>query len=146
MSEYTFLDPQSSFPLPATFNYEEYIETEQELWALFPETDGRRVNFVQIGLTAQIYAEVPENGQELEFDETYILMPCADLTMRPIRTGRAAFEGGHPENMDRRHSAIHARFAKIQTSGKEASAEHVRTAPQHVACRCLDRDWHGSAE
>jgi hypothetical protein len=85
MSEYTFLEPKASFPLPATFNFDEYIETERELWALFPETDGRRVNFVQIGLTAQIYAEVHEDYSELKPEETYILMPCQDFAMRPIR-------------------------------------------------------------
>jgi hypothetical protein len=85
VSEYTFVEANSAFPLPATFNFAEYIETERELWALFPETDGRRVNFVQIGLTAMIYAEVPDDGSELNIDETYILMPCADNTMRPIR-------------------------------------------------------------
>ena len=85
MSHYSFIEPSAAFPLPPTFNFDEYIETEQELWALFPETDGRRVNFVQIGLTAMIYAEVAEKGAELEQDETYILMPCADYTMRPIR-------------------------------------------------------------
>ncbi len=85
MSEYTFIEPNAAFPLPPTFNFDEYIETERELWALFPETDGRRVNFVQIGLTAMIYGEVPDDGSELAFDETYILMPCGDYTMRPIR-------------------------------------------------------------
>jgi len=85
VSEYTFIEPNAAFPLPASFNFTDYIETERELWALFPETDGRRVNFVQVGLTAQIYAEVPESGAELAIDETYILMPCADYTMRPIR-------------------------------------------------------------
>ena len=85
MSEYTFIEPKAAFPLPATFNFEDYIETERELWALFPETDGRRVNFVQIGLTAMIYGEVPDTGAELGSDETYILMPCGDFTMRPIR-------------------------------------------------------------
>ena len=85
MSEYAFLDPSSRFALPVTFNWEEYIETERELWALFPETDGRRVNFVQIGLTAQIFAESKEDGSELRMNETYILMPCADRSMRPIR-------------------------------------------------------------
>ena len=85
MSQYSFIEPNAAFPLPPTFNFDEYIETEQELWALFPETDGRRVNFVQIGLTAMIYAEVADKGAELERDETYILMPCADYTMRPIR-------------------------------------------------------------
>lgn len=85
MSEYTFIEPSAAFPLPPTFDFDEYFETEQELWALFPETDGRRVNFVQIGLTAMIYAEVPEDRSELACDETYILMPCSDYTMRPIR-------------------------------------------------------------
>lgn len=85
MSEYTFIEPNAAFPLPATFNFDEYIETERELWALFPETDGRRVNFVQIGLSAMIYAEVPETRGDLANDETYILMPCNDYTMRPVR-------------------------------------------------------------
>jgi hypothetical protein len=85
VSEYTFIEPQASFPLPTSFNFFDYIETERELWALFPETDGRRVNFVQIGLTANIYAEVEDNGREMDIDETYILMPCSDYTMRPIR-------------------------------------------------------------
>ncbi len=85
MSRYAFVNPRASFKLPATFSYRDYIETERELWALFPETDGRRVNFVQIGLTAQIFAEVNDDGSELGPDETYILMPCDDNTLRPIR-------------------------------------------------------------
>jgi hypothetical protein len=85
MSQYAFLDPASWFQLPASFNWNDYIETERELWALFPETDGRRVNFIQIGLTAQIFAEVKDDGSELGTDETYILMPSPDQTMRPIR-------------------------------------------------------------
>src|SRR3954449_3535063 len=85
VSEYTFIEPNAAFPLPGSFNFDEYIETERELWALFPETDGRRVNFVQIGLTARIFAESKEDGSELAADETYILMPCPDRTMRPIR-------------------------------------------------------------
>ena len=85
MSKYSFVEPNSVFPLPETFDFAEYIETERELWALFPETDGKRVNFVQIGLTAQIYAQTPDDKSELKPDETYILMPCEDSTMRPIR-------------------------------------------------------------
>jgi hypothetical protein len=85
MSAYAFLDPLSSYPLPATFDYEEYIEAERELWAIFPETDGKRVNFVQVGLTAQVFTEVFDDGTELRANETYILMPCPDKTMRPIR-------------------------------------------------------------
>ena len=85
MSIYAFLDPGSSYPLPPSFDFDEYIETERELWALFPESDGKRVNFVQVGLTATIYTEVFDDGSELQPDETYILMPCPDKTMRPIR-------------------------------------------------------------
>lgn len=85
MSQYSFVEPNAAFPLPPSFNFDEYIETERELWALFPETDGRRVNFVQIGLTAQIFAQTADEGTELLPDETYILMPCEDYTMRPIR-------------------------------------------------------------
>jgi len=85
MSAYAFLNPASSYPLPHSFNYDDYIEAERELWALFPETDGKRVNFVQVGLTAHVYTEVFDDGSELEANETYILMPCPDNTMRPIR-------------------------------------------------------------
>jgi hypothetical protein len=85
LSQYAFIQPGSSYPLPATFNYREYIEAERELWALFPETDGHRVNFVQIGLTATIYTDVPDDGSELGTDETYILMPCPDRSMKPLR-------------------------------------------------------------
>ncbi|MFN3322465.1 MAG: hypothetical protein ACK5AZ_03125 [Bryobacteraceae bacterium] len=85
MSQFVFVDPAASFPLPDDFDFNDYIETERELWALFPETDGKRANFGQIGLTAQIYVEVPENGTAPGMDETYILMPCPDNTMKPIR-------------------------------------------------------------
>ncbi len=85
MSQYTFLDPAASYPLPSSFDFDEYIEVERELWALFPETDGRRVNFVQVGLTAHIFAQVPDDGSELTALETYVLMPCSDHSMRPIR-------------------------------------------------------------
>lgn len=85
MSIYAFLEPGSSYPLPPSFDYDEYIETERELWALFPETDGKRVNFVQVGLTATIFTEVFDDGSELGNGETYILMPCRDNTMKPIR-------------------------------------------------------------
>ena len=85
MSDFAFLDPGVSYRLPGSFDYEDYIETERELWALFPETDGKRVNFIQIGLTAQIFSEVPDDLSELGPAETYILMPCQDRTMRPLR-------------------------------------------------------------
>jgi hypothetical protein len=85
VSAFAFLDPRSEYPLPADFDYPAYIDTEQELWALFPETDGKRVNFCQLGLTASLYVEVPDDHSELKAGETYFLMPCPDRTMRPLR-------------------------------------------------------------
>lgn len=84
MSYFSFLDPASSFALPSNFDFGEYIDTEREMWALFPETEGKRVNFCQMGLTAQIFVESGARD-ELAGDETYFLMPCADRTLRPIR-------------------------------------------------------------
>ena len=84
MSQLSFLDPACSFALPTAFNFEDYIDTERELWALFPETEGKRVNFCQLGLTAQIFVESAA-CTELGADETYFLMPCSDRTLRPIR-------------------------------------------------------------
>src|ERR1700675_1889583 len=85
MSAFVFLAPGSSYPLPSNFSFREFIEIERELWALFPETDGKRTNFTQIGLCAMIFTEVPDDGSDLEIDETYMLMPCSDLYLRPIR-------------------------------------------------------------
>ncbi len=85
MSAYSFLDPATAYPLPPTFDFQEYIETEKELWALFPETQGFRVNFCQLGLTAQIYVESGDRQGELQENETYFLMPSTDRTMRPLR-------------------------------------------------------------
>jgi hypothetical protein len=79
-----FISPESSWTLPAEFDMREYLETEQELWALFPESDGKRVNFIQVGLTAWLYVESERTG-ELASDETYVLMPCVDYSMRPLR-------------------------------------------------------------
>jgi hypothetical protein len=84
LSAYSFLAPESWYPLPKSFDYGEYIETERELWALFPETQGKRVNFCQLGLTAQIFVESEREG-ELQRDETFFLMPCTDASMRPVR-------------------------------------------------------------
>jgi hypothetical protein len=80
-----FLDPASAYRLPRSFDYDCYIEAEREFWALFPETDGKRVNFSLLGLTAQLFVEAAEDGSELRADETYFLMPCDDRTMRPVR-------------------------------------------------------------
>jgi hypothetical protein len=79
------LDPGSSYPLPNNFTLLEYLETEREFWALFPETHGKRVNFCQVGLTAQLYTEVTDAGDELKSNEVYFLMPCADRSLRPVR-------------------------------------------------------------
>ena len=85
MSIYAFLNPTISYPLPRNFDFSYYIDIEREFWALFPETEGKRVNFCQLGLTAQLYVEVPDDASELGSDETYILMPCPDRTLRPLR-------------------------------------------------------------
>ena len=84
MSAFSFLEPQSSYPLPQNFDYREYIEIEREMWALFPETDGKRVNFCQLGLTAYVFVESPGRG-ELAGDETFFLMPCEDSRLHPVR-------------------------------------------------------------
>lgn len=84
MSQYSFLNPETAYSLPKSFDFDEYIETEREMWALFPETDGKRVNFCQLGLTAQIFVESNDPG-ELGGDETYFLMPCPDRLLRPVR-------------------------------------------------------------
>jgi hypothetical protein len=85
VSRFSFLEPGCSFALPKSFNFNDYIETERELWALFPETDGKRVNFCQMGLTAQIFVESHTEDEDLAHDETYFLMPCAEGALRPVR-------------------------------------------------------------
>ena len=84
-SSRTLLDPGTSYPLPANFTLKDYFETEREFWALFPETEGKRVNFCQVGLTAQLYTEVADAGDDLKSNEVYFLMPCTDRSMRPVR-------------------------------------------------------------
>ena len=79
------LPPDSAFELPPAFDYAEYIDCEQELWALFPECTGKRVNLIQAGLSAFIYVEIVSDGTDLANDETYILMPHPDNYLRPIR-------------------------------------------------------------
>lgn len=135
MSAYAFLDPAAYYPLPDTFNYEEYIEAERELWAIFPETDGKRVNFVQIGLTALIYTEVFDDGSELESNETYILMPCPDNTMRPIRmeAGRrltlSEYRMGH--------------LTAVKLLGKVAEASEIM---RDIGCQILGPEVIGEVE
>jgi hypothetical protein len=85
LSDYSFLHADTSFPLPHRFDFRAYIETEREFWALFPETEGKRVNFSQTGLTAKLYVEVKDDGSALRPEETYFLMPCEDRSLRPVR-------------------------------------------------------------
>jgi hypothetical protein len=82
---WALLDPASRFPLPSDFNLGDYLQTEREFWALFPETEGKRVNFCQVGLTAQLYTEVEDRGGELRSNEAYFLLPCDDRSLRPVR-------------------------------------------------------------
>jgi hypothetical protein len=84
VSRFSFLEPGAEYPLPSSFSYPEYIDVEQEMWALFPETAGKRVNFCQMGLTAMIFVGSSSIG-ELAENETYFLMPCPDARLRPIR-------------------------------------------------------------
>jgi hypothetical protein len=85
LDEYVFLNPSTTYRLPGSFDFADNIETERELWALFPETDGKRVNFFQIGLTAQLFVEMPDTSAPLTLNETYVFMPCEGNVMKPIR-------------------------------------------------------------
>jgi hypothetical protein len=81
-----FVDTAESWPLPKSFDLAGYFEAERELWALFPETDGRRANFVQAGCSAWLYASVIDDGSGLvNADETFVLLPCPDRHIRPVR-------------------------------------------------------------
>jgi hypothetical protein len=82
---HALLDPKSSYRLPEEFTLFDYMQTEREFWALFPETQGKRVNFCQVGLTAQLYIDVDDHGGSLSSNEAYFLMPCSDHNMRPVR-------------------------------------------------------------
>lgn len=88
LNSISFFPPGERIPLPVTFDYDGYLDLEQELNMLFPEVNGRRANFIQVGLTASVYAEEPDTGAPLERDETYVLMPDRDLQgvcLRPLR-------------------------------------------------------------
>jgi hypothetical protein len=81
----TLLPTDAAFPLAKSFDYSQYIDSEQELWALFPEVVGKRVNFIQVGLSAFLYAEADDDKTALANDETYVLMPHADNCLRQVR-------------------------------------------------------------
>jgi hypothetical protein len=130
---YLFLNPHCSYRLPNSFNYRDYIETERELWALFPETEGRRVNFCQMGLTAQLFTESDRTG-ELGQDETFFLMPCSEKVLRPLRMRAlrrltlAEFRMGH---------ITAQRLAeKLTGSGKVMQAIHLEIMGPEIAEAC----------
>jgi hypothetical protein len=88
LNSISFVAPGERIPLPAAFDYDGYLDAEQELNMLFPEVNGQRANFIQVGLTAAVYAEAPDTGAPLGDHETYVLMPDRDLEgvcLRPIR-------------------------------------------------------------
>jgi len=133
--DYVFIAPESYYRLPRSFKFKDYIETERELWALFPETDGKRVNFVQLGFTAYIYTEVVDDGSELTPGETYLLMPCADMTMRPIRMEPcrrltlSEYRMGH--------------LTAIKLFGKVSAAEAIM---RNIGCQILGPEVLGEAQ
>jgi hypothetical protein len=133
VTTYSFLEPGISFPLPKSFNYRDYIETERELWALFPETDGRRVNFCQMGLTAQIFVESAESG-ELEADETYFLMPCSDRALRPVRM--KAVRRLTLEEFRMSHITAIRLADKLSGTGKVMEAIHMQIMGPEILDEC----------
>lgn len=122
MSRYAFLDPEATYPLPKSFNFQDYIETERELWALFPETEGHRANFCQMGLTAQIFVESPATG-DLQTNETYFLMPCPDRVLRPLRM--RALRRLTLEEFRMSHITAVRMSEKLSSTGKVMEAIHM---------------------
>ena len=130
---YLFLKPECSYRLPHSFNYREYIETEQELWALFPETEGQRVNFCQMGLTAQLFIESNRVG-ELADNETFFLMPCQDRVLRPIRM--RAVRRLTLEEFRMGHITAQRLAEKLHGSGKVMEAIHLEIMGPEIAEAC----------
>ncbi len=86
MSIYSFLDQSYIKRIPRTFDYDFYRDIEEEFWCFFPETFGKRVNLVSIGLTANLYIEsFVDKDQELSQNEIYVFMPYPDYVMKPMR-------------------------------------------------------------
>jgi len=124
LSPSSFLDRDSSFRLPANFDFSGYIDAERELWALFPETTSKRVNFCQLGLTATLFAEVPDAGSPLESNETYFLMPCEDLNLRPVRM--RAERGLTLEEFRMTHITAMRMMDKLSGTGRVMDEVHLR--------------------
>jgi len=130
---YLFLKPNCSYRLPHAFNYREYIETERELWALFPETEGKRVNFCQMGLTAQLFIESNSAG-DLSHDETFFLMPCPDRALRPLRM--RALRRLTLEEFRMGHITAQRLAEKLTGSGKVMEAIHLEIMGPEIAETC----------
>ena len=130
---YLFLKPGCSYRLPHSFNFREYIETERELWAFFPETEGKRVNFCQMGLTAQLFTESDKTG-ELGQDETFFLMPCADKVLRPLRM--RAVRRLTLEEFRMGHITAQRLAEKLHGSGKVMEAIHLEIMGPQIAEAC----------
>ncbi len=128
-----FLQPERIYRLPHSFNYRDYIETERELWALFPETEGKRVNFCQMGLTAQLFTESEDSG-ELGPDETFFLMPCADKVLRPLRM--RALRRLTLEEFRMGHITAQRLAEKLTGSGKVMQAIHLEIMGPEIAEAC----------
>ena len=126
---YARQDPNYFSSTLSTFNFEEYIETERELWALFPETDGKRVNFLQVGLTAQIFAQMADDASEPR------------LWMKAIRSPQAVVE----DFMTRPNSAARRRLTPLLeyrmghlTAIKLIGSERAACgSPREIGCQIL---------
>jgi hypothetical protein len=130
---YLFLRPDCFYRLPNSFNYRDYIDTERELWALFPETQGRRVNFCQMGLTAQLFTESDRTG-ELAQDETFFLMPCPDKVLRPLRM--RALRRLTLSEFRMGHITAQRLAEKLTGSGKVMQAIHLEIMGPEIAEAC----------
>jgi hypothetical protein len=133
VSRYSFIKPAAAYPLPRNFDFLNYIDTERELWALFPETDGKRVNFCQMGLTAMIFIESEASG-DLETDETYFLMPFADRTLRPLRM--KALRRLTLQEFRMSHLTAMRLATKLQGTGKVMDAIHMEILGPEILESC----------
>jgi hypothetical protein len=82
----TLLPTDAAFPLSKSFDYGQYIDSEQELWALFPEVVGSASLSFRLALvSAFLYAEIDDDKPALANDKTYVLMPHVDNCLRQVR-------------------------------------------------------------
>lgn len=123
--------PGERFILPATFNFPEYLDAEDELRMLFPELGDRRANFHQLGLTIVLYAESQSEGN-MEENETYFLMPDHDgehSYMRPIRMAAV-----------RRLDVSEYRMAQLTAAKLIGRMPDVAAVFQHIGERILGEE------